>query len=66
VFSGNAARKIERSCLKSLVVGDTIPLGTKIDAGSKIRVCSFADVFAPAIEAITTETSVSAICFEQR
>ncbi|MFA6272604.1 MAG: ribose-phosphate diphosphokinase [Patescibacteria group bacterium] len=66
VFSGDAVGKIERSCLKSLVVGDTIPVGTKAGPGSKIKVCSFADVFAPAIEAITTETSVSDICFEQR
>jgi ribose-phosphate pyrophosphokinase len=65
-FSGTAVDKIQDSQLASVVVGDTVPCGEKLGAGSKITVCSFGGIIAPAIEAIATETSVSNVCFEER
>ena len=66
VFSGESVEKIELSSLKSVIVGDTIPCTEKLGADSKIRVCSFGSIFAPAIQAVATETSVSDVCFEER
>lgn len=58
VLSGNAARRLAASPLQSLVVTDSIPLGPKkrID---KIEVCSVTGLFARAIEAIHTGSSIS-------
>jgi len=66
VFSGDSVERIQRSSLKSVVVSDTIPCEEKLGPDSKITVCSFGSIFAPAIEAIATGTSVSEVCFEPR
>lgn len=66
VFSGSAVDRIQSSQLTSVVVGDTVPCKDKLTPDSKVLACSFGSIFAHAIKAVATETSVSEICFEER
>ena len=64
VFSGPAIESITNSCLKEVVVTNTIPLSPEATAaqtkcGGKIRVLSIAGLIGRAIQSIHEETSVS-------
>ena len=58
VLSGPAYERIENSVLKELVVSDTVPLKQEC---SKIKVLSFADLFARAINNVVTHESISSL-----
>ncbi len=59
VLSGPAIERIENSCIKELLLLDTIPYPTDKPACSKIRYISAANVFAEAIRRIYEEVSIS-------
>jgi len=59
VLSGSAVEIISQSCLKEVVVTDTIPLSEEAQKEPKIRVRSVAGLIGRAIQAIHEETSVS-------
>ena len=56
VLSGKAYENINGSVLEELVVADTIPLK---EESSKIKVLTVADLFAKAIQSITSDQSIS-------
>ncbi len=56
VLSGDAVEKIDRSPLEELVVTDSIPLTMH---SSKIKILSVGEIFAEAIKAVYTNTSIS-------
>lgn len=56
VLSGNAYDNINNSVLEELVVADTIPLKQKSE---KIKVLTMAELFAKAIDNVTTDGSIS-------
>lgn len=56
VLSGNAYDNINNSVLEELVVTDTIPLKQKSE---KIKVLTMAELFAKAIDNVTTDGSIS-------
>jgi len=60
VLSGNALQAVERSCLKSLLITDSIPLPPD-QPTSKVRVISVAEMLAEAILRINRNDSVSAM-----
>ena len=49
VLSGPAVERIEKSCLESLLITDTIPLSQEAEACSKIRIMSIAKLVGEAI-----------------
>ncbi|MGI6638037.1 MAG: ribose-phosphate pyrophosphokinase [Desulfobulbus sp.] len=59
VLSGPAIERIERSCLKSLVVTNSIPLRDKALKSGKITVLSVGQLLGEAIRRIHNEDSVS-------
>ena len=59
VLSGPAIERIENSCIKELLLLDTIPYPTDKPACSKIRYITSANVFAEAIRRIYEEVSIS-------
>ena len=59
VLSGPAIERIEQSCLKSLVVTNSIPLRDKIQKTEKITVLSVGQLLGEAINRINNEDSVS-------
>ena len=61
VLSGPAIERINNSELTQLLVTDTIPLGDKLAACSKLKVVSIAGLLAKAINNIHTESSVSVL-----
>ncbi|MBR3167967.1 MAG: ribose-phosphate pyrophosphokinase [Erysipelotrichaceae bacterium] len=61
VFSGNAAEKIQNSCIKEMVVSNTIPLSEEAKAVKKIKVVSVGKLLAGLIDAISNNTPVSDI-----
>ena len=56
VLSGNAYENINNSVLDELVVSDSIPLQQQSD---KIRVLTVAELFAKAIDNVTSDGSIS-------
>ncbi len=60
VLSGSAVKKIEESCIKELIVTDTIPL-SKEKQSPKIKVLSVAELLGEAIKRIHEESSVSSL-----
>ena len=58
VLSGPAYERIENSVLEELVVSNTIPLHQE---SSKIKVLSFAELFARAISNVVTHESISSL-----
>ncbi|PVY41788.1 ribose-phosphate pyrophosphokinase [Pontibacter virosus] len=58
VLSGPAYERIENSVLEELVVSDTIPLRQEC---SKIKVLSFSELFARAINNVVTHESISSL-----
>ena len=59
VLSGPAIERIEQSCLKSLVVTNSIPLRDKLQKTEKITVLSVGQLLGEAIKRINNEDSVS-------
>lgn len=64
VLSGPAIDRIEKSCIKELVVLNTIPLNDEKKIG-KIKVLSVADNFAEVIHRIYNNISISPVIEEQ-
>lgn len=60
VLSGDTVQRIEASCMKELVITDTIPLPPE-KRTPKIRVLSVKDVFAQAILSICNDSPMSKI-----
>ncbi len=56
VLSGNAIEKIDKSPLEELIVTDSIPM---VCSSPKIKVLSVGEIFANAIKAVYTNTSIS-------
>jgi ribose-phosphate pyrophosphokinase len=61
VLSGPAVSRIEASCLKEVVVSNSIPLSKEAKGCSKIKSLSIAKLLAEAIKSIHEETSVSVL-----
>ena len=59
VLSGDAAKKIQKSKIKKLIITDTIDNSVRIKNNSKIEVISIAPLMAEAINRISNSTSVS-------
>ena len=59
VLSGDAAKKIQKSKIKKLIITDTIDNSYKVKNNSKIEVISIAPLMAEAINRISNSTSVS-------
>ncbi len=59
VLSGPAIERIENSCIKELLLLDTIPYPENAQACDKIRYMSVAPVFAEAIQRVYEEISIS-------
>ena len=60
VFSGSAVKKIEESCIKEMVVTDTIPLPQEKHS-PMIKVLSVSELLGEAIRRIHEESSVSTL-----
>jgi ribose-phosphate pyrophosphokinase len=61
VLSGPAIERINNSEIEEIVLTDTIPLGDKMQATSKITMLSVADLLAEAIRRIHEDESVSSL-----
>ena len=61
VLSGPAIERIEASCIKELLLLDTIPYPTEQPKCSKIKYLTTAPVFAEAIRRIYEEVSISSL-----
>ncbi|HHO47290.1 MAG TPA: ribose-phosphate pyrophosphokinase [Desulfobacteraceae bacterium] len=61
VLSGPAIERLENSCIKSLVVTNSIPLRGDAQQCKKIKVLSVSELLAEAISRIHTEDSVSTL-----
>jgi ribose-phosphate pyrophosphokinase len=61
VLSGSAVSRIEESCLKEVVVTNSIPLSEAAKSSTKIKSLSIANLMADAIRSIHEETSVSVL-----
>jgi ribose-phosphate pyrophosphokinase len=61
VLSGPAVSRIEESCLKEVVVSNSIPLSEEAAKSSRIKSLSIAKLLAEAIKSIHEETSVSVL-----
>jgi ribose-phosphate pyrophosphokinase len=59
VLSGPAIENISKSCIKEVIVTNTIPLSKEGKAEPKIKVLSIAGLIGRAIQSIHEETSVS-------
>ncbi|WP_449243025.1 ribose-phosphate diphosphokinase, partial [Desulfovibrio sp.] len=61
VLSGPALDRLEKSAFSEVVVSNTIPLDSRKQACSKIKVLSMAALLAKAINNVHTESSVSVL-----
>lgn len=61
VLSGPALERIDNSCLKEVVVTNTIPVMDKVKACSRLRQLSVAELLAEAIRRINGSESVSSL-----
>lgn len=61
VLSGKAVERVSASCLKSLVITDTIQTTDAAKLAPNIRVVSVSHLLAEAIQRISDETSVSSL-----
>ncbi|GBE13659.1 ribose-phosphate pyrophosphokinase [bacterium BMS3Bbin14] len=59
VLSGPAIERLNKSCIKSLVVTNSIPLNEKAGQCKKIKVLSVSELLGEAIRRINSEDSVS-------
>ena len=60
LFSDDAVQRLEESCLREVVVTDTIPVAPE-KRTPKIRVLSVARLLAEAIKRVHTDDSVSSL-----
>ncbi|MGL4347377.1 MAG: ribose-phosphate diphosphokinase [Chitinophagaceae bacterium] len=66
ILSGDAIKNIENSCLEELVVTDTILISQeKLNACSKIKVLSVADIFSKAIKHAVFNESINDLFFRK-
>jgi len=61
VLSGPALERISQSCLKEVLVTNTIPVGEKLGGCPQLRQLSVANLLAEAIRRIHGEESVSSL-----
>jgi len=61
VLSGDAVTRIEASCLKEVVLTNSIPLSKEAKKSSRIKSLSVAKLLAEAVRSIHEETSVSVL-----
>ena len=61
VLSGPAVQRIEESCLKEVIVTNSIPLSEEARKSNRIKSLSVAKLLAEAIRSIHEETSVSVL-----
>ena len=61
VLSGDAVSRIEASCLKEVVITNSIPLSEEARKSTRIKSLSVAKLLAEAIRSIHEETSVSVL-----
>jgi ribose-phosphate pyrophosphokinase len=61
VLSGPAIERINNSVIEELIVTNTIPLDSKKDECSKLKVLSIATLLAEAIKRIHDESSISSL-----
>jgi ribose-phosphate pyrophosphokinase len=61
VLSGPALERINQSCLKEVLVTNTIPVGDKLGGCPRLRQLSVANLLAEAIRRIHGEESVSSL-----
>jgi ribose-phosphate pyrophosphokinase len=61
VLSGPAIERINASAIEEILITDTIPLGEKAAASSKIKVLTVAELLAEAIRRIHEDESVSSL-----
>jgi ribose-phosphate pyrophosphokinase len=61
VLSGPAIDRINASAIEEILITDTIPLGEKATASSKIKVLTVAELLAEAIRRIHEDESVSSL-----
>lgn len=61
VLSGSAIERINASCLREVIVTDTIPLHEKAKSCNKIKVLSIASLLAEAVRRIYYDDSVSSL-----
>ena len=61
VFSGPAVQRLQESCLKEVVVTNSIPVSKEAETTRKIRVLSVAELLGKAIKSIHEESSVSSL-----
>ncbi|MCX7817429.1 MAG: ribose-phosphate pyrophosphokinase [Syntrophales bacterium] len=61
VLSGSAIERINTSCLREVIVTDTIPLHEKAKSCNKIKVLSIASLLAEAVRRIYYDESVSSL-----
>jgi len=61
VLSGNAVENIENSCIKEMIVTDTVVLGGKAGACKKIKTLTISKILAEAIRRIHAADSVSSL-----
>jgi ribose-phosphate pyrophosphokinase len=61
VLSGPALERINQSCLKEVLVTNTIPVEDKLEACPRLRQLSVANLLAEAIRRIHGEESVSSL-----
>ena len=59
MLSGPAVENIAESCIREVVVTNTIPLNPAAEKESKIKVLSIAGLIGRTIQSIHEETSVS-------
>ena len=61
MLSGEAVARIEQSCLREVVLTNSIPLSEEAKRSDRIRSLSIARLLAEAIRSIHEETSVSVL-----
>jgi len=61
VLSGPALERINESCLKEVVITNSIPMDEKLPLCPKLRVLSVAELLAEAIRRINSDESVSSL-----
>jgi ribose-phosphate pyrophosphokinase len=61
VLSGPAIERLEKSLIREIIVTDTIALGEKARACSKVKVLSVAQLIGEAIRRTHNEESISSL-----
>lgn len=61
VFSGNAPKNIQESCIDEIIVTDSIPLSAEMQQVTKVKQLSLSKMLAEAIRRLSNEESISAM-----